>query len=638
MIGATDVFVSYKAEDRARLRPLVSALEAEGFTVWWDTHIGGGAHWREDIQEHLDAAKCVIVVWSKRSVGIDGDFVRDEANRARKRGAYLPVRLDPVEPPLGFGEVQAISLRGWKGDRSDPRFLTITEAIRRRIAGEDIAHVDLGNHGASLSRRTVVVGSAVGATAVLATGGWLFLKSTPVNAKRIAVLPFDNLSGDGGQAYFSEGIAEELRSALSRIGLQVIGRASSEAVKDLDTKVIAARLGVANILTGSVRRSSAMVRISAQLVDGSDGVQRWEQTYDRAPGDEIKIQTDIATNVAQSLSIALGQAGKSALTLGGTTDSAAQDLYLRASALYGIDASEAAVREGVKLLDAAIARDPNYASAYRMKATFLEYLATSYSENADEMTRGKDAAEAAARRAIAIAPRLGAAYAELAGIEEDRFNFDKAQQFMRQAMALSPDDPKVISTSMYIRWYVCGAPERALLLADRLASLNPLTPTSYSVRSAILIDLRRYAEAIEAARKSLQLAPSREWPHQLIANALILMNRPNEARAELKFVPEDDLYRLASEGIIAARAGDANAVERIVSQIRKGSGDAAMFQYAQVYGQAQQLDRAFDALDKGLAVKDPGVTGVRTDPFLDPIRHDPRYPALVRKVNFPACT
>jgi serine/threonine-protein kinase len=106
MIGATDVFVSYKAEDRARLLPLVDALEAEGFTVWWDTHIGGGAHWREDIQEHLDAAKCVIVAWTKRSVGPGGDFVRDEANRARKRGAYLPVRLDAAEPPLGFGEVR----------------------------------------------------------------------------------------------------------------------------------------------------------------------------------------------------------------------------------------------------------------------------------------------------------------------------------------------------------------------------------------------------------------------------------------------------------------------------------------------------------------------------------------------------
>jgi serine/threonine-protein kinase len=638
MIGATDVFVSYKAEDRARLRPLIAALEGEGFTVWWDTHIGGGAHWREDIQEHLDAAKCVIVVWTKRSVGIEGDFVRDEASRARKRGAYLPVLLDPVEPPLGFGEVQAISLRGWKGDRSDPRFLTIAEAVRRRIAGEDIAHIDLGTHRPAVSRRAAVAGGAAVAAVAAAGGGWYFLKSAPADSKRIAVLPFDNLSNDASQAYFSEGIAEELRSALARIGLQVIARASSEAVRDLDTKVIASKLGVANILTGSVRRSSDMVRISAQLVDGRDGVQRWQETYDRAPGDEIKIQTDIATNVAQSLSIALGQAGKAAIGLGGTTDSAAQDLYLRASALYTTDTSEKAVREGVKLLDAAIARDPNYADAFRAKASFLEFLATSYSENADEMTRGKNAAEAAARRAIAIAPKLGAAYAELAGIEQDRFNFDKAQQFMRQAMALSPGDPKVISTSMYIRWYICGEPGKALPLADRLVELNPLGPTSYSVRSLVLIDLRRYDDAIQAARKSLQLAPSREWPHQLIAHALILLNRPTEARAELNFVAPDDLYRLAAEGFIAARAGDTNAVNRIVSQIHEGSGDAAMFQYAQIYAQAGQLDRAFEALGKGLAVRDPGVTGVRTDPFLDPIRSDRRYPALVKSVNFPACT
>jgi len=381
-----------------------------------------------------------------------------------------------------------------------------------------------------------------------------------------------------------------------------------------------------------------MVRISAQLVGGSDGVQRWEETYDRAPGDEIKIQTDIAANAAQSLSIALGQAGKAELTLGGTTDSSAQDLYLRAAALYRNDTGEDAVREAVKLLDAAIARDPNYANAFRMKASFLEYLTTSYSKNAGEMTLGKDAAEAAARRAIAIAPRLGAAYAELAGIEEDRFNFDKAQQFMRQAMALSPGDPKVISTSMYVQWYVCGEPDKALSLADRLVELNPLTPTSYSFRSAILIDLGRYTEAIQAARKSLQLGPSSELPHQLIGDSLILMNRPNEAKAEFRSVPSDDLYRLMSEGVMAARSGDTSAVERIVSQIQKVSGDSAMFQYAQVYAQARQQDRAFEALEKGLAVKDPGVTGVRTDPFLDPIRRDPRYPALLTKIKFPACT
>ena len=177
-------------------------------------------------------------------------------------------------------------------------------------------------------------------------------------------------------------------------------------------------------------------------MDGSDGVQRWEQTYDRAPADEIKIQTDIATNVAQSLSITLGQAGNAALRLGGTTDSAAQDLYLRAAALYGNDTSEKAVREGVKLLDDAIGRDSNYANAFRMKASFLEYLATSYSKNADEMARGKDEAEAAARKAIAIAPRLGSAYAELAGIEQDRFNFERVPAIYAPGHGTLPRRPE----------------------------------------------------------------------------------------------------------------------------------------------------------------------------------------------------
>jgi serine/threonine-protein kinase len=636
MIGATDVFVSYKAEDRSRLVPLVSALEAEGFSVWWDTHIGGGTHWREDIQEHLEAAKCVIVAWSRRSAGPGGDFVRDEASRARKRGAYLPVRLDATEPPLGFGEIQAISLKGWHGDRSDPRFRSIAEAVQRRIAGEHIDHTALHQDHSEVSRRTLLVGGAgLGATALAGIGGWVLLHPAPANAKRIAVMPFANLSGDKSQDYFSDGIAEELRSDLTRVGMQVIGRTSSDAVKDMDSRTAAAKLDVANILTGSVRRSPNTIRIEAQLVGGTDGIQRWAQSYDRTPGDEIKIQTDIATNVAESLSIALGEAGKSALGLGGTTDSAAQDLYLRAAALYRNDTSEQAVREGVQLLDAAIARDPNYANAFGMKSSFLEYLATAYPKSAAEMTRGKDEAEAAARRAIAIAPRLGGPYAQLAQIEEDRFNFDKALRFIRQAMAISPGDAKVLSSAMYIRWYVCGEPDKALSLADRLAQLNPLTPSSYSVRSILLIDLRRYAEAIRAAQQSLALAPDRDWPHQLIGDSLILMNRPDDARAEFKHVPPDDMFRLRSEAIIAARAGDTGGVERTVSQMRTLFADAAMFQYAEVYAQAGQNDQAFAALEKGFDVKDPGVTGVRTDPFIDPLRSDPRYPAFVKKMNFP---
>jgi TolB-like protein len=633
MIGATDIFVSYKAEDRARLLPLVSALEAEGFTVWWDTHIGGGTHWREDIQAHLDAAKCVIVAWSRRSVGPEGDFVRDEATRARKRGAYLPIRLDLIEPPLGFGEVQAISLKGWKGDRSDPRFQALAEAVRRRIAGEDIAHVKFPHDRSGISRRGVVAG--IGTIAVAGIGGWLMVKPAPANAKRIAVLPFANLSGAESQDYFAEGIAEELRSALSRVGLQVIGRASSEAVKDLDTKVAASKLGVANIVTGSVRRSSEIIRINAQLINGEDGVERWGQTYDRGFGDEIRIQTDIATNVAQSLSIALGRAAKTALALGGTTDSAAQDLYLRAAGLYANDTSEGALRDVVALLDAATARDPNYANAYRLKARSLELLATSFPKSPADIGNTLKQAELAARRAIELAPKLGPAYAELALIEQDRFNYVNALRYMNRALALSPDDPLVLPSAMYITRYL-GDPRKALSLADRLAVLDPLNALTYTRRADVLIALRRYPEVIESSRRSLQLAPKRSYPHQLIGDALVLMGRPNEARAEYKKVPDDDVFRLAGEAIIDGRSRNLGAVERTVAHMRELFGDAASYNYTQVFAQAREKDRAFASLGKAFEVKDPGVTGLRTDPFLDPIRGDPRFTAFIRSANFPS--
>jgi TolB-like protein len=633
MVGATDVFVSYKAEDRARLRPLILALEAEGFTVWWDTHIGGGVHWREDIQKHLDAAKCVIVAWSRRSVGPDGDFVRDEATRARKRGAYLPVRLDAIDPPLGFGEVQAILLKGWKGDRSDARFQALADAVRRRIAGENIAHVTL-HDGRSVSRRTAIAAIGVGAVALAGVGGWLLLNRRSANANRIAVLPFANLSGTQDQAYFADGIAEELRSALSRVGLQVIGRASSEAVKDLDTKTAASKLGVANILTGSVRRSPQTIRINAQLLGGNDAVERWTQTYDRARGDEIEIQTDIATKVAQALSIALGQAGRTALTLGGTGDSGAQDLYLRASALYSNDTGETALRGALALLDAATARDPKYANAYRLKARALELLATSYEKSAADMSRTLTQAESAARRAIALAPRLGSAYAELALIEQDRFNYADALRYMNRALALSPDDPLVLPSAMYITRYL-GDPRKALVLADRLVQLDPLEPPTYTRRADVLMALRRYPEAIESARRSLQLAPDRSYPHQVIGDAFALMNRPNEARAEYKKAPADDVFRLAGEAILAARSRNLAAVEKSIAQIRELFADAASYQYAQIYAQAGENDRAFAALGKALEVKDPGMTGIRTDPFLDPIRTDARYTALLKRMNFP---
>jgi TIR domain len=131
----SEVFISYKREDKVRVGRLVQALERQGLSVWWDRELPGGESWRANIEAALDKARCVVVVWTQGSVGTGGSFVRDEAGRAARKGLLVPVLLDKVDPPLGFGETQAIDLTRWRGKVSDPFFQDLVDAARARIAG-----------------------------------------------------------------------------------------------------------------------------------------------------------------------------------------------------------------------------------------------------------------------------------------------------------------------------------------------------------------------------------------------------------------------------------------------------------------------------------------------------------------------
>ena len=615
--------------------PLVEALEAEGLSIWWDAHIGGGTNWRRDIEEHLNAAKCVLVVWTRRSVGPAGEFVRDEAGQAKKMGTYLPVLFDAVELPLGFREVQAISLKGWHGDPRDKRFVALAEAIQDRISGKHesrhLAHIA----SPRVSRRTLVAGGiGIGAIGIAATGGWLFMKPGSADAKRIAVMPFANLSGDPNQAYFADGIAEELRSALTRAGMQVIGRTSSDGVKDLDTKAAAAKLGVANVLTGSVRRSPQTIRIDAQLVSGSDGVERWAQTYDRAPGDAIKIQTDIAESVASSLRLALGAGGKSALTLGGTADSAAQDLVLQSRNLLSRASGPPALLKCIAFADAAIARDPNYADAYIVRAFALYALAVNFTTDAAQAITQVDQAADSANRALAIAPKLGPAHGAFALVEASRLRFPEALQQTRQALALSPNDPTVLGfANLYLPYL--GAANEALQNADRFIALDPLNPSAFRRKAEALLVLGQYPQSIAAARKSLQLAPTGYNSHIFIGQSLLLMGRARDALPEFEAMPADDPFRISGEALVQARTGNPSGADQKLEQLRRQAGTTASYQYAQILAQLGQKDQSFAELNNAVASKDAGLIYLKADRFLDPLRSDPRYAALIEKLRFP---
>ena len=134
----SDVFISYKSDDAARVIRLVRALETAGLSVWWDRSLVAGENWRSQIQCALDAAKCVIVVWTDESIGPAGDFVRDEAGHAKRRRVLVPVKLSRVDPPMGFGEIQAIDLTRWKGNSRDPFFQDLVAAVRAKVEGRDV--------------------------------------------------------------------------------------------------------------------------------------------------------------------------------------------------------------------------------------------------------------------------------------------------------------------------------------------------------------------------------------------------------------------------------------------------------------------------------------------------------------------
>ena len=628
-----DIFVSYKAEDRRRVAPLVEALEADGLSVWWDEQIGGGAAWRQTIEGELNAAKCVIVVWSKRSVGAEGAFVQDEACRAQHRQVYAPIVIDKVHVPLGFGETQALSLMGWHGNRSDPRYQAVLAATRAIISGTPLQH-HAQIYRARVDRRAVIAGGGA-VVAAAAVGGWFLLKPGSAEASNsIAVLPFANLSGDPAQAYFSDGMAEELRSALSRIaGLTVVARTSSEMLRDADAKTAARKLGVANILTGSVRKSPSTIRVNAQLIDGDDGMERWSESFDRPMGDVLHIQTGIAESVAQALSIRLVGDDLAVLEVGGTRNPAAQDLLFRSGPQFRTD-TEAGVKEALSLLDEAIRLDPNFAKAHARRGFVLSVFAGFYALSAAEAYRGQNQALASANRAIAIAPRSALGYAARGAIQANRLNMGAALADLEKADSLPGSDAETLRTYAQL----LGQNRRhdeALRMADKAITLDPLNPVSLEVRAFTLYRARRYTEAITEARRALQISPGRQQARRILSNSLLWLNRNEEAGAEYRKMEPTEYRRLLGEAVLAIRAGDRGRAVAHLRTMQRLYGDATLYQYGEIYAQLGDADQAFDALNHALNVRDPGLAGIKVDPFLDPIRRDPRYSAIEAKLSFP---
>jgi serine/threonine-protein kinase len=449
------------------------------------------------------------------------------------------------------------------------------------------------------------------------------------------VLPFANLSGDPGRQYFADGMAEELRTALARINrLKVIGRTSSESVRDVEARKAAARLGVAYVLLGSIRQSPTTIRVTAQLVDGSDGVALWSETYDRGPGDILAIQSDIARSVAQALVPRLAPDEQAALAAGSTSSAAAHDLMLKALALDASSDSEEAQRRAVGYMDAAIALDPQYADAHAMRSLRLAQVARSYLESVADMRAMVDEAARSARRAIVIAPNLASGYSALGWAMHYQLDFGNALKQLELSYRLGRGDARTVR--IYATYLLLiGRTDQALKHAAESDALDPLHPRHQQMVAQIHFAAQRYEAAAAASRRTLQLAPTRLEPLYILATSLVMLGRTQEAQAAIAKLPHGNVRRLTIEAILYSRIGDKVSADRAIGQIER-HGDLANFELAQVHAQRGRNEEALALLDGAWRNRDPDMTRVATDPLFAPLRGDAKFQALIKRLRLPA--
>ncbi len=645
--AARSVFLSYARVDQAVAAKLAAALQTAGCGVWWDAMIEGGDAFANTIEAALERCDAVVVLWSPASVV--SDWVRDEAGTGRDRRKLVPVSIDKTEPPLGFRQYHAIDLSRWNGNATAEEIAAILRGIElaaRREAQPERPPVTASESSRSATSRRTALLTLAGAS-IVGVAGWFAWRSRSAPSRdgatgnSIAVLPFQNLSNDPSQAYFSDGLTEEVRSTLARNSkLLVMAQTSAAAFREqnADAVTIAAKLNVAYLLGGSVRRSGNAVRIATDLIDGKNGFSRWSQAFERQLDDIFTIQSEIANAVSAALvtQVAGPQTPPadpdSASRSGSTTNIAAYDAYLRGRALYDLSVDEASERAALAQFDAAIAADPSYAAAHAARARTLTALANQYGE-VDELAGLYAQAVEAALRAIALAPELADAHSTLGYIEfQCRLDARAARQPFERSRVLGAGEATVLAR--YAQYSArIGRAEPARESIRRALRLDPLNPLIHRAAGSIEYAAHEYAASIEPLRAALSLNPKMSRTHAAIGDALLMLGRGAEADAEYQLEPSQDLA-LTGRAIVAARRGELTQARDTMAALIAAQGEKVSYQLGQILAQLGETEAALDKLERAYRLGDAGLIYARNDPLLDPLRTQPRFVALLSRLGF----
>ncbi len=655
------VFLSYASQDADAAQRICEALRAAGIEVWFDqSELRGGDAWDQSIRKQIKICALFMPIISRNTHARGEGYFRLEWKLAIDRSHLiasdlpfiLPVVIDDTPDtddrvPERFREIQWTHL---PGGVTSPAFI---ERVKRLLSGEasapELARLPGSAVAGSASPprgfmrpRTGVLYSAV-AGAVLLALGYFGLerlnrsKPSTSSTASIAVLPLANESGEASQQYFSDGISEDLITALSQFpGLKVIGRSSAFQFRDSkeDSRSIGAKLGVGHLLEGSVRKSGDVIRVSAELIDTADGSAQWSERYDRPYKDLFALQDEITRAVTGALKTKLLQ-GEHAAAQSEQPPSGNLEAYnaLLQGRFYYSRGAQADIRRAIEFFAQATQLDPRYALAWSELANASTFFSGDFLDGAAAQEAYAKAREAA-ERALALSPDLAAAHnarGDLLQLAD--FDWRGAEAEYRRALELSPNDAQAkFNLGAQLASY--GEMDQAIELTRQALLTEPLRAAGYRVLATYLLGLHRLDEAERAMNTAIELQPASGPNHAWLT--IIEIQRGN-APAALEAAQQQPpgIFRDMSLAYALQIGSDRSAADAALRTLIEQDAGGSAYQIAEIYALRNDENATFEWLDRAWSNRDTGIHHLLYSPLLLRYKDDPRFAALCRKVGLP---
>jgi TolB-like protein/DNA-binding winged helix-turn-helix (wHTH) protein/tetratricopeptide (TPR) repeat protein len=477
-------------------------------------------------------------------------------------------------------------------------------------------------------------------TVILAAGTYAswrhFSSMTPPPSHKImlAVLPFENLTGDPNKEYLADGLTEETISYLGRLSpeqLGVIARTSVMGYKHKDERLdqIGRDLSVEYVLENSLRESGDHIRLTSQLIQVKDQAHLWSRDYDYPAKDILTLEDDVAEAVAQEIQLRLTSRRQAEVRQSRPVNPEAFDAYLQGYYFFQRNTDKDRGM-AAKYYERATQLDPSYALAWAGLSGVLEWQASRGIIRAEE---GNRRARAAVERALALNPNLATAHAQMGRLKQ-RVDFDwaGADASFQRAIAIEPENlesVRLAATAAALR----GRIDEALRLDRRAIELDPLSGDSWERLAETEFFAAQLDEAAAHAQKALELSPDVYPGRALLGEIYVMQGRPENALTEIEsahYEPSRALVRaIAYYALRRGKESDASLSELIADH------HANAYQIAQVYAFRNQSDKAFEWLDLAYAQRSGSLVGIKVDPLMKSLHKDPRFAAFLKKLNLP---